>query len=96
MRRRVYRRRNGVIAIRRAHPWRRAVVPGGAALVFALLVLAIASLPPDLLPIAPMGLGVGLWLLIRKLEPAAPLPSDPLVIPMRSVARRRHGTARRP
>jgi hypothetical protein len=93
--RRVYRRGDGVIAIRRPSRWRQPLISAAAvALVLAPLVFALAFvLPPVLLPVPTLVFGLGVWLLFRNIEPAEP-PADPParpreVIPMRSVRRRR-------
>ncbi len=63
----VFRRRDGVIAIRRASRWRRALLLAAAGTVaLAPLVFALAfTLPVGLLPIPPLALVLLLWVLLR-------------------------------
>ncbi len=67
MGRTIVRRRDGILAIRRAGPWRRVLgVAAEAALLLVPLLFALAfALPLPLLPIPPLVLAAGAWLLFR-------------------------------
>ncbi len=85
------RRRDGTYAIRRITSWRWAwVVSAGACVVLPLALSLVFLLPVILLALPPMALGVGTWILFRRLGVAAtprpPAPRGPgrLVAPPRA------------
>ncbi len=92
----ISRRRDGVIAVRRAGRWRRAAVLAvEGALLLVPLVFALAFvLPVPLLPIPPVALGLGAWLLFRSGGAAEPQPERARVIAMRPRRARRGGRGR--
>ncbi len=77
----VLRRGDGVIAIRRAPRWRRALLLAAAGAVgLAPLVFALAfTLPVRLLPIPPLALVLVLWVLFRRPGP----PERGRAVPLR-------------
>ncbi len=76
----VFRRRDGVVAIRPASRWRRALplALDGALLVVPLIFALAFALPVELLPVPPLVLALALWLLFRSRRPAEPRAVVPL------------------
>ncbi len=93
------RRKDGVIEIRRSRRWRSALAPAAeAAFLLVPLLFALAFvLPPALLPVPPLVLAAGAWLLFHERRPAAPTvdPSARHVISLRSARARGRGSAPR-
>ncbi len=79
------RRRDGVVVIRRASRWRRALplAVEGALLAVPLIFALAFALPVELLPIPPLVLALVLWLLFRSRRP----------VEGRAVVQLRHGDA---
>lgn len=94
------RRRDGVVAICRVARWPRVclVLAGGAAVLLPLVLSIAVVLPPVLLAVPPLALGLGLWLLLRRLdrdEPPRMRPAEGMrrVIPLAHARSRRGATS---
>lgn len=70
----VRRRRDGLLKIARIERWRVIwLVVGGLCVVPPLVLSAVFVLPPVILALPPMTLGLGIWILFRRLDtPAEP------------------------
>ncbi len=95
MGRTVVRRRDGVTAIRRSARWRRVLpaVAEGTFLVVPLVFALTFVLPLPLVPVPPLLLCLGAWLLFRRRRPGEAPASEPpprsRVIALRSARARR-------
>ncbi len=87
------RRRDGTYVIRRVGTWRWVWLALGAACVVLPLALSLVVLvPPIVLALPPLTLGLGTWILVRNLDSAEPRPVAPRggparVIPLRGTPR---------
>ncbi|GEJ58518.1 hypothetical protein [Anaeromyxobacter diazotrophicus] len=92
----VRRRRDGILRIARIERWRVLwLVVGGLCVVPPLVLSAVFVLPPIILALPPMTLGLAIWILFRRLDaPEAPpraAGSPPATVIPLAPARRRSG-----
>ncbi len=96
------RRRDGVVAICRVARWPRVclALAGGVAVLLPLALSIAVVLPPVLLAAPPLALGLGLWLLLRRLDRGEPRRMRPVEGTRRVIrlayARSRRGATRLP